>query len=111
MSDRLADVFSGLPDNPDDIAAFLQGQGIRARNNIWRSANCPLAVYAERVTGVRVFVGTDEAFVDAGDFVDLPKGCQAFIEGADAGRYPDLEAPAGSIQTIVDAFFGKEPTE
>jgi hypothetical protein len=94
MADSLKHLLDGMGNTPDEIAAFLEGQGcVGDRGHTYR---CPVATYVRRVTGRLAVIHT--AVVRVGDsetgrtveWTKTPNPVRDFVARFDGGQYPNL---------------------
>ena len=87
--DNIQDILAGMGNTPDEIAAFLGGQGIRGRLGHFRQ--CPVACYLQRV-GLDYGVMSKLAWPLSNHKpgIALPFAVENFIYRFDKGQYPEL---------------------
>src|SRR5262245_52820147 len=87
MYDKVSRLLADLGDTREQVAAFLEGQGIRneACSVSARTRQCPIAQYLIRALGIdAVSVGFDSVMVGhSGLMVPIPAGASAYILWAD----------------------------
>lgn len=86
---------ASLGDSADDIAAFLEGQGVRGRPRT-RSL-CPIATHLRDVFGYTACVSCQTISLSSTTglhaLVGTPKAVSGFISAFDGGAYPALATP------------------
>ena len=94
MADNLKSLLEGMGSTADEVAAFLEGQGVKG----WRrdGNGCPVARYLTAINQCRYYVGTGAVSTEAGGFpyewiVELPNPVRGFVSNFDHGSYPNLE--------------------
>lgn len=94
MADSLKNVMDQLPQDPDEIALFLEGLGIKGRR--YSKDWCPMAVFLRKALGKEVYVGDKFCSVlDNEMVIDItttPKNIAKFIHNVDASKYLALVA-------------------
>lgn len=92
MADSVGELLKGLGETPDEIAAFLRGQGIRGMRT--QGLFCPVANYLTGCGYWFVMVASHViAALEQGsetERVRTPPGVLEFIARFDRGEYPDL---------------------
>lgn len=94
MADSLKNVMDQLPQDPDEIALFLEGLGIKGKR--YSTSWCPMAVFLRKALGKDVHVDRKRCLVLDNDLVidrtTTPENIAKFIDHLDAGEYLALVA-------------------
>lgn len=94
MADSLKNVMDQLPQDPDEIALFLEGLGITGRR--YSTSWCPMAVFLRKALGKDVHVGGTFCLVLDNEMVidrtTTPENIAKFIYNVDASKYLALVA-------------------
>lgn len=102
-AEKVARVLRELPRDPDEIAAFLHGQGITGERGCPES--CVLANFFRVAYGLRVSVSPSYwsqivpiAFPGTDPYKNqnMPRHVAAFLYRFDRGEYPELEEGEGA---------------
>lgn len=101
LSSKMERILADMGDSPESIAAFLEGQGIKAIRK--SSTTCAVAQYMNRtlvinqgdmlsVDGriVRIYRNTESGLLIVADAV-ATQAIRNFIHNFDKGEYPQLE--------------------
>ena len=116
---RVGELLDGLGRDPDEVASSLEASGVHGvpRSN----SSCAIALYTAavmradpRITSVAVgpctlilsLVRPEDGRSGGKLVVQLPKPVRGFVDGFDAGRYPQvlrLEAPTAPKAAVAPA--------
>ena len=100
LQEKLEHTLRNLGDTPDEIAAFLEGQGIKGQRH--HASGCVLAVYLHKVFDMSVSVGYSAMLHTTIKKLDinfgykpeaicpLPSSTRLFVLKFDDGKYPNL---------------------
>ena len=93
LQEKITSTLNDLGNTTDDIAAFLEGQGVKGQKLI--TNQCVLANYLQNVFNLLVFVnddGSGHIILPNKSFIifQLPEPVRHFIHKFDTGWYPNL---------------------
>ena len=90
VEQKISRLLDDLGTTPEEIAAFLEGQGLTGVRRI--PERCPVAVYLTRATGLRVSAGSRRIHVIGGEPIEIstPPPVTNFIWAFDGGQFRSL---------------------